>query len=54
MGWLMLICSKSRNLSYAAIFFISVGTYPTVIIAQVWLKNNTLGFTKKGVRFLGL
>ncbi|KIW34299.1 uncharacterized protein PV07_01086 [Cladophialophora immunda] len=47
MGWLILICSKSQHLSFAGCFFIGIGTYPSIIIGQVWLNNNTPGFTKR-------
>ena len=46
-GWLILIVSKSRNLSFAGCFLIALGVYPPVTIFQVWINNNTPGFTKK-------
>ncbi|KIY01719.1 uncharacterized protein Z520_01857 [Fonsecaea multimorphosa CBS 102226] len=47
MGWLILICSKSQHLSFAGCFFIGIGAYPGIIVGQVWMNNNTPGFTKR-------
>lgn len=47
LGWLLLLVSKSRPLSFAACFFIGLGTYPQVVLIQTWMNNNVLGFTKR-------
>lgn len=47
LGWLILLCSKSQHLSFAGCFFIGIGTYPSIIIGQTWLNNNTPGFTRR-------
>ncbi|OQU99153.1 hypothetical protein CLAIMM_04827 [Cladophialophora immunda] len=46
-SFLPVILSKSQHLSFAGCFFIGIGTYPSIIIGQVWLNNNTPGFTKR-------
>lgn len=46
-GWLLLLVSKSQNLSFAGCYFIALGTYPGIIISQTWLNINTPGFTRK-------
>ena len=46
-GWLILLVSKSRNLSYAGTYFIGIGAYPCVVLVQSWMNNNFIGFTKR-------
>ena len=51
-GWLMLILSSSKNLSFGATFLIGIGTYPTVMLTQAWMNSNIIGFTKRYVLFI--
>ena len=51
-GWIMLLVSKSNNLSFGATFLIGIGTYPTPILAQVWMNSNIIGYTKRSVTWL--
>ena len=46
-GWLILIVSKSHNLSFAGCFLIGMGTFPTVTVLQAWANSNIIGFTKR-------
>ncbi|KAK4234664.1 putative transporter [Achaetomium macrosporum] len=46
-GWLMLLLSKNKHLSYAGTFLIGMGSTPSVILEMAWLNNNVLGYTKK-------
>ena len=46
-GWLILLVSKSHNLSFAGTFLIGIGTYPCVILIQSWMNSNFVGFTKR-------
>ncbi|KAK4168310.1 putative transporter [Cladorrhinum sp. PSN259] len=46
-GWLILILSKNRKLSYAGTYLIGAGSSPTVILILAWINNNTSGYTKK-------
>jgi predicted MFS family arabinose efflux permease len=46
-GWLLLIVSNSRNLSFAATFLVGMGTYPSVVLIQSWMNSNVIGFTKR-------
>ena len=48
-GWLILLVSKNKDLSYAATFLIGMGSTPTVILEMAWLNNNIVGYTKKFV-----
>jgi MFS family permease len=48
-GWLILILSKDKNLSYAGTFLIAMGSTPSVILEMAWLNNNIIGYTKKYV-----
>ena len=50
-GWLILLISKNKNLSYASTFLIGIGSTPTVILEMAWLNNNVVGYTKKSVTF---
>lgn len=46
-GWIMIIVSQSRELSFAATFLVGMGSYPLVIISVAWVNNNVIGFTKR-------
>lgn len=46
-GWLILIVSESKHLSFAGTFLIGMGTYPTVVLIQTWMNTNIIGFTKR-------
>ncbi|KAK4182953.1 putative transporter [Podospora australis] len=46
-GWLILILSKNKQLSYAGTYFIGIGSSPTVILMLAWMNNNIIGYTKK-------
>ena len=48
-GWLILLISKNKNLSYTSTFLIGMGSTPTVILEMAWLNNNIVGYTKKFV-----
>ena len=48
-GWLILILSHNKNLSYAGTFLIGMGSTPSVILELAWLNNNIIGYTKKCV-----
>ena len=47
MGWLMLLVSKSRHLSFAATFLIGAGAYPSIVLTFSWTINNYAGFTRR-------
>ncbi|KAH8705429.1 putative pantothenate transporter [Talaromyces proteolyticus] len=46
-GWIILILSKSTELSYAGTFLVGAGTYPTVVLIQSWQNSNVIGYTKR-------
>ena len=46
-GWLILILSRNKKLSYAATYLIGAGSSPTVILMLAWINNNIIGYTKK-------
>ena len=46
-GWIMIIVSRSRSVSFAATFLAGMGTYPLVIISIAWVNTNVVGFTKR-------
>ena len=48
-GWLVLLVSKNKDLSYAGTFLIGMGSTPTVILEMAWLNDNIAGYTKKFV-----
>lgn len=51
-GWLMLLISKNRRLSYAGCFLVGMGTFPQVILIQSWMNVNVIGYTKRYVTTL--
>lgn len=48
-GWLLLLVSKSRRLSFAATFLIGAGAYPSIVLTFSWTLNNYAGFTRRSV-----
>ncbi|KAJ8103705.1 putative pantothenate transporter [Lipomyces tetrasporus] len=46
-GWLLLIVSSSRNLSFGGTFLVGMGSYPSVVLIQSWMNSNVIGFTKR-------
>ncbi|KAK4223101.1 putative transporter [Podospora fimiseda] len=46
-GWLILLVSKNRQLSYAGTYLVGAGSSPTIILVLAWINNNTGGYTKK-------
>ncbi|KAK3987285.1 putative transporter [Cladorrhinum sp. PSN332] len=46
-GWLILMFSKNRQLSYAGTYLVGAGSSPTVILVLAWINNNIGGYTKK-------
>lgn len=46
-GWLILIISRSRQLSYTGTYLIGMGSTPMVILELAWLNHNVIGYTKK-------
>ncbi|KAK5453521.1 hypothetical protein LTS15_006706 [Exophiala xenobiotica] len=46
-GWLMLLLSTSKHLSYAGCFLVGMGTYPQVTLIQSWMSMNIIGYTKR-------
>lgn len=50
-GWLILLVSRSRSLSFGETFLISIGTFPNVILVQSWMNSNIIGYTKRSAAF---
>jgi hypothetical protein len=46
-GWIILLASKVRWVSFVGTLFIGSGTLPTVILTQAWINSNMLGYTKR-------
>jgi hypothetical protein len=46
-GWTILLASKSQWVEFVGTLFIGSGTLPQVVLCQVWMINNTLGYTKR-------
>ncbi|KAH8705207.1 putative pantothenate transporter [Talaromyces proteolyticus] len=46
-GWIILLVSSSDHACLAALYLVTMGTYPSVILTIGWMSSNFIGYTKR-------